>query len=376
LTIATAATGVARTAHYVIPTGQTQPIQTLLLEPQRTNLCIRSEEFDTWTNVNVTVTANSAVAPDGTATADLLTSTVSASARRVQALTFTGDGEKCASVFLKAGTSARTSLVLFQVSSSISRHDVSVNWSGGVPTIATNAGGGTLYPIVALGNGWYRIQFSATGIVAAETNQLHIYPDRIAGTGTVLAWGAQAENAVVPSSYIPTAALTVTRNADSLFWDIPALVPREMTVYVRYVNLSAVAGAGQLNGLVIGAPSIAGAHLYLASFNNTGITSGYSDGTTNRFATATTSPALATLDVVEARTVARSDFRVTSAASVNAGSEVEATSALATGPFTAFAQARLYIPTTSSPPMLAITHVAIALGTQTRATMRAIAGVP
>jgi hypothetical protein len=47
----------------------------LLVEEQRTNLLLRSEEFDnaSWTNSASLVTANTAVAPNGTLTADTLT---------------------------------------------------------------------------------------------------------------------------------------------------------------------------------------------------------------------------------------------------------------------------------------------------------------
>ena len=46
----------------------------LLIEEERTNLFTYSEEFDdaTWLKSNATVTANDAVAPDGTSTADKL----------------------------------------------------------------------------------------------------------------------------------------------------------------------------------------------------------------------------------------------------------------------------------------------------------------
>jgi hypothetical protein len=49
----------------------------LLVEEARTNLCLRSQEFDnaTWELGNNTVTANQDTAPDGTVTADLVTLT-------------------------------------------------------------------------------------------------------------------------------------------------------------------------------------------------------------------------------------------------------------------------------------------------------------
>jgi hypothetical protein len=229
--VRTAATGVIRDGHWI--GGE----RTLLLEPASTNLCVRSEEFDTWTDINTcNVTANAIAAPDGTMTADLLTATVVGSERR-RTVTFTADGEKCIAVYVKAGTSPRSVVTLRDTTASANRHQVRVTWTAGVPSLTTESGAGTMYPVEALANGWYRILFSATGVVAANTNVVNVGPDILNGTGSVYAWGAQAENAVVPSSYIKTEGSTVTRNADSLYFDVPALnPPRAMTVYVRGVE--------------------------------------------------------------------------------------------------------------------------------------------
>jgi hypothetical protein len=153
LQIQTAGTGVVRDAHYVTPTGASTPVRTLLLEPQRTNLCIRSEEFDTWTSVggNTAVTANSAIAPDGTATADTLTA-IGANGRITRPCTFTGDGEKCLSVFLKQGTASVNWLEFNDATALVLRHRVAVTWTAGVPALSTLSGAGTLYPVQSLGN--------------------------------------------------------------------------------------------------------------------------------------------------------------------------------------------------------------------------------
>src|SRR5690606_5381998 len=50
----------------------TLELRGLLVEEQRTNLLLRSQEFDnaSWSKVSSSVSANAAVAPDGTLTAD------------------------------------------------------------------------------------------------------------------------------------------------------------------------------------------------------------------------------------------------------------------------------------------------------------------
>jgi hypothetical protein len=384
LQVSTAGTGVVRDAHYVTPTGASTPVRTLLLEPQRTNLCIRSQEFDNaaWSKVGVTVPTTDAIAPDGTATGAVLTDDGLAAANRLErACTFTGDGEKSLAVYLKAGTAAATAISLRDQTAAVHRHIVTVTWTAGVPSLSTLGGAGTLYPVQAVSNGWYRVMFSATGVVAANNNNIFIYPTTnvAAATGTVLAWGAQAENAVVPSSYIPTEATTVTRNADSLYWDIPALVPRELTVYVRGVDVGVFAGSATINSRVfgIGNTGLTGARFNAGrpSGSNGGFAQ-YSDGTTLQTAFAPApSPLYKMFDVIETRAWLTSDWRPAIATSANGGAEVTLTGS-ASGSAAAFAEARLYLVGFSEGNPTAVTHVAIALGTKSRAEMRAIAGVP
>jgi hypothetical protein len=378
LEIATAGTGVARDAHYVIPTGGTLPIRTLLLEPQRTNLCIRSEEFDTWTDVNTcNVSADAIAAPDGATTADLLTATVTASSRR-RDVTFTADGEKCVAVYLKQGTAAANRVLLFDTTAATNRHLVTVTWTAGVPALSTASGAGTLYPVESLTNSWYRILFSATGVVAANTNNVRVFPDPLgAGTGTVYAWGAQAENAVVPSSYIPTAAATVTRNADSLYFPFTA-PPQAMTVYVRFcVQDSANVAPSTTSRIVhIGAQTQT-TDASLALFRSTSA-AGY------RFlhdpATLTQTGSVGTTairgNVVELRGVLSAAGAPQIGASINGGAEGVSAVATAQALAADWADARLWLAgTTGHTESAAFTHVVVAQGEQTMATMRQLAGV-
>jgi hypothetical protein len=383
LEIQTAGTGVVRDAHYVTPTGASTPVRTLLLEPQRTNLCIRSQDWTGWSNGGVNVTLAAGLAPDGTLTANELASTSSTANTRFRSCTFTGDGEKCVSIHLKAGTAVTTGLALRDTTAAVTRHRLLVTWTAGVPSLATEVGAGTIYPVVALGNGWYRLMFSATGVVAANTNAIEVYPDRTGTTGTVLAWGAQAENAVVPSSYIPTEATTVTRNADSLYWDIPALVPREMTVYVRSVNVGflGVTPATTQRLVNIGSALISDTpRLAIYGSLTNALAAQYNPTGTNRESalTAAAFGATALLDVVEVRVTLSSAGAAQLHATRNAGSEVSGAVATAEALPAAWAQPRLNLGSGLSDQNApgAYTHAAIALGTKTRAEMRAIAGVP
>jgi len=213
--IQTAAVDEARTAAY-LPDGNGNFVSTgpLLLEAAGTNLLLQSEDFSTtWITASATVTANSDVAPDGTTTADTITASSSIIGRVQQQITFTGDGEKAISVWLKAGT-APTSIIKIDDSTAgfALRLSLSITWTNGVASGSITQG--TLQGIDAFPNGWYRIRASATGVVAANSNRYRIEPDSTNGTGSVIAWGAQAENGSLPTSYIPTTSSTATRAAD------------------------------------------------------------------------------------------------------------------------------------------------------------------
>jgi hypothetical protein len=381
LQVTTAATGVVRDAHYVTPTGASAAVRTLLLEPQRTNLVTRSQEINLWSdnNVGTTVTANAAVAPDGTTTADLLSGDGTAvSQGKLRGAAFTGDGTKVFSVFLKEGTGdTRVVMQVGDLTAGVTRRSVRVTWTAGVPSLTSLAGAGTLYPIEAYTNGWYRIAFAVDSIVAANSNALvALTANGAAVAGSMYIWGAQAEDAVVPSSYIPTAATTVTRNADSLYWALASLVPREMTVYVRTINLG-IFSTSSNRLLQIGLSSNA-----FAAFSRNAATTNFLMYQQNSAAVSRSSSvsfaAAVLFDVIEMRGVLAADGAVTLGGSINAGAETVGAASAALALEAAFSSAQIYLAglsggTTFAP--CAFTNVAISLGTKSRTEMRAIAGV-
>ena len=225
----TDALGVLRTAASGVPRFTYDPITReglgLLIEQQSTNLCLYSEALETWNGIGVsnTVTSNAISAPDGTMTADLMQQTAAgpASSGRNRGITFGGDGEKAIAVFLRRGSGAPCTVGLYDATTLVFRHAVTVAWAAdGVPTVSSAAlgGSGTIFPAQNAGNGWYRVAFSAASVVAANANQLRIYVATVAAAvngDSVYAWGAQAEDLNVPTSYIKTDAVTVTRSADT-----------------------------------------------------------------------------------------------------------------------------------------------------------------
>ena len=173
----------------------------LLLEPQRTNDFTYSEEFNqsAWVKSNSTVTTNQITAPDGTLTADLLTSTGSNGG--VFRFGIWSTTQKTISFFVKKDTS--TTAEIYNASSPTNR--VLFNLDNG--TITTQ--GGTMTgKIKDFGSGWFRISatHTATGNqtfgLKPQTNQ------------RIFIWGAQSENASYSTSYIKTTSGTVTRQID------------------------------------------------------------------------------------------------------------------------------------------------------------------
>lgn len=381
LLLTSASTGVARDAHYVTPTGATTAIRTLLLEPQRTNLCIRSEEFDTWSVIGSSSVTTTHSAPDGATTADLITCTAAgpASAGRSRDVTFTGDGEKCVSVFLKVGNGSVSTIALFDTTASTMRHQVRVTWTSGVPSLSTIAGSGTLYPVEPIADGWYRISFSAASVIAANTNNVRIYVNNVGSAVTgdsVYAWGAQAEDAIVPSSYISTTSTTVTRQADSLYFDVPALnPPREMTVYVRGVEMghrlepsSYILQVSQTNN---------NPRLNLNRTTGTAQAQWQSVNTAGVFSTVGATANTSVFDLTEYRGVLAANGALTLGTTLNGGTEANASTA-GTALESAWAGTRLSVGSSTAGAnsgLFGFTHVCVATGVQTRDTMRALAGV-
>lgn len=195
-----------------------------LSEPQRTNLLLRSQEFDnaSWTKTSTTVTANTATAPDGTTTADTLLAT-STNSSAAQAVTITAGRGIAFSAYLKPLASTWAFLFLSDGT------NVIIVWfnltTGAVGT--STAGAGTLLLAQAqclpAGNGWYRCSIEATSatVTAISAGIVPCAADNTASanTNSLYAWGAQLEAEQARNSmtsYIPTTSATVTRNADNL----------------------------------------------------------------------------------------------------------------------------------------------------------------
>lgn len=175
------------------------------------NLLPYSEDFSTWTDVGgVTVTGGQPDPTGGTSGTQLSDPVAGGSNARRSDVTFTGNGTKAVSVYGKYINAADSRISVFDITAGTHRRRINIAWNAGaVPTVTGTEGAGTIHPVVALGEGWYRIEFGADSIVAANTNKVYLYPS-FGATGSTYFFGVQAENAAVPTSYTRTAGAAVS----------------------------------------------------------------------------------------------------------------------------------------------------------------------
>jgi hypothetical protein len=191
----------------------------LLVEEQRTNLLLQSEDFSTaWAVTRASITTDSITAPSGAVTADKLIEDTTATNTHfaAQTVSVSAGSAYTFSVYAKAAERSFVQLVLNgQFTSVISAiFDLSsgaVGTTTGVPT--TNA--------QALGNGWWRFSITqtanATGVTSAQVRTANVSNTATYtgdGTSGIYIWGAMLEAGSFPTSYIPTTTAAVTRSAD------------------------------------------------------------------------------------------------------------------------------------------------------------------
>ena len=231
----------------------------LLLEPSRTNLLLYSEQLSNayWAPLDATITANTAVAPDGTTTMDRLTETATTNPHQVlsTAVTIFGGAARTFSVFVKKGNVRYIQIanVAFGASSASSIFDLDTKT---VTDNRASSGAGPAFSFVNsyvedYGNGILRLVLVNTCSFDAPTYRI-AHSNQATFTGATLVdgmvsyagnassftdlWGCQLESATYATSYIPTTTAAVTRGADAASkTGISSLIGQtEGTIFVEF----------------------------------------------------------------------------------------------------------------------------------------------
>ena len=198
----------------------------LLVEPQRTNLALRSEEFDnaTWTTngLNATVSANVTTSPDGTSSADAILTTITNGLHYIQQRTGSAT----------AGTTYTMSIYVKKLGYDYCRIETSNTATAYAifrfSTKELTIGGGQVVAnsgkVTEMSDGWFRIQMS---ILPAASATWRWWVECLNDVGSqafvgditkgLYVWGFQFEVGSYATSYIPTTSAAVTRNADSIY---------------------------------------------------------------------------------------------------------------------------------------------------------------
>jgi len=180
------------------------------------NLLTNSEDFEAagWTKTNASITANAAVAPDGTTTADKLIEDATLNSHYTAQSVTTAAIPHSYSVYLKAAE--RSFVLLWSATANFGRV---FNLSNGTVS-GTVAGVPQAEATISdAGNGWYRCTIYGTCTAASNSFRAYTMTDATTfsytgnGTSGIFIWGAQLNVANAPVNL-----LTFSEQFDNAVW--------------------------------------------------------------------------------------------------------------------------------------------------------------
>lgn len=216
ITALTSTVGTKNTTFRQSVTPIAQAVGDTWVDTGSANLFLQSQAFDNaaWSKARIaSTTVNSVAAPDGTTTAETITSDATGTSYEYQSVAVTVGTVYTMSVYAKAGSGSVFDMHSFTQSGGCT---FTLSGSG---TAGTPSGVFSSPAIVPVGNGWYRCSIRYT---ASATGSNNIAPVYITPANTSLNfWGAQFEQASGPGRYIPTttASVSTVGNNNLLVWD-------------------------------------------------------------------------------------------------------------------------------------------------------------
>ena len=226
----------------------------LLLEPQRSNLALYSNDLSNaaWVKTLSTITSNAAISPDGTLNANKIVETTDNNLHRAGqgSISVTSGQIYTFSFYAKAGE--RNELELQRINTSgtvfngisVTNADLTL----GTLSVGSNV---TSSSITSVGNGWHRITISLTAI-ATGSGGLNIGMEKDGnvtyqgdGTSGVYIWGFQVEQGSYATSYIPTSGSAVTKTVDVCSQTVPSGIigQTEGVVYIDFLSVNNFEGS-------------------------------------------------------------------------------------------------------------------------------------
>lgn len=226
--------GVLQTAASGTPRFDYDPVthaaKGILIEENRTNLLKGSDDITNssyYSTSQVSYTANTISAPNGSLTADLLTRTGTSGSVYYQQPYAGSTGAYTASAYVKIANTGNYFGLRLQ-GTYPDRADAKFNLSNGT-LVGTTTSGYTSASgsINNVGNGWYRVTLSATAAGTSVSRVIFGPADSSTSVGSwetgnstlsdIYVWGAQLEQGTFATSYIPTTSAAVTRATDQLY---------------------------------------------------------------------------------------------------------------------------------------------------------------
>lgn len=207
----------------------------LLIEEERTNLLIYSENFDNavWTKTRCSITPNVIIAPDGTLTADKLVEDTTASVSHPLqcGVTVAANTSVTLSVFAKAGERGFVILRLSPDGTNLIACGFDLtNGIAGTVVLGGN-GTGASATITADENDWYKCSLSGIPSTTVANPIAVFYPSTSAsysgtgfiytgdGTSGLYIWGAELNAAAFPASYIPSTETHTGRASTATYYN-------------------------------------------------------------------------------------------------------------------------------------------------------------